>query len=157
VDLDLDSDESEPIAMIRMATEADVDAIVAMGRRFLASTIYRDLIAESPEQMQRLAEMFVRDTDKVTLVAEQDRKIVGMLLVLVHTHFVSGERMAGEVAWWVEPEYRGCGLKLLKAAEQWAREQGAVKFSMVAPSEDVECLYQRLGFTKVETAYQRTL
>lgn len=143
--------------MIRVGTIADVDAMVAMGQRFLAGTVYRELMAESPERMRTTALMFVTDTDKVALLAVQDRSIVGMLLALLHTHFLSGERMAGEVAWWTEPEARGTGLRLLRAAERWARENGAVRFQMIAPSPDVERIYQARHYAKVETTYQLTL
>jgi len=143
--------------MIRPATLADVPAMVDMGGRFLASTVYRDLMAHSPEQLNVLATMFVSDADKVALLAVEAERVTGMLLALLHTHFVSGERMAGEVAWWVEPDARGTGLRLLRAAEKWARENGAVKFQMIAPSPDVERIYQARHYAKVETTYQLTL
>ena len=131
--------------------------MVAMGGRFLASTIYRELLADSPRQMEVLATAFVNDPDKVALIAVDANRVTGMILVLLHTHFLSGEQMAGEVAWWVEPDARGTGLRLLRAAERWAREHGAVKFQMIAPTPDVERIYQARHYAKVETTYQLTL
>jgi GNAT superfamily N-acetyltransferase len=65
--------------------------------------------------------------------------------------------MAFEVVWWVEPEARGDGVRLLRAAEDWAIEQGIGKMQMVAPNERVGALYERMGYLPVETSYQRTL
>lgn len=144
--------------MIREGTIADVDAMVDMGHRFHAGTVYSGLMAESPDQMRKVATAFVSDSDKVALLAVIDGHIVGMLLALLHTHFLSGERMAGEVAWWVEPEARGTiGLRLLVAAERWARDRGATKIQMVAPTANVERIYKARKYEKVETTYQRSL
>jgi GNAT superfamily N-acetyltransferase len=81
-----------------------------------------------------------------------------MLALLIYPHPFSGETTAVELCWWMEPEHRGSGgLKLLRAAEQKAREAGATKLMLGAPSERTEELYQRLGLERVEVTYQRQL
>ncbi len=81
----------------------------------------------------------------------------GMIAMLAYDHPFSGERIAFEVVWWVDPEARGDGLRLLRAAEEWARDQGIKKMQMIAPNERVGVLYQRLGYLPVETSFQRSL
>jgi GNAT superfamily N-acetyltransferase len=93
----------------------------------------------------------------VILVSGSDATITGMIAMLAYDHPFSGERMAFEVVWWVEPEARGDGVRLLRAAEDWAMEQGIGKMQMVAPNERVGALYERLGYLPVETSYQRSL
>ena len=141
----------------RPATLMDVEGIVGMGRRFMAQTVYRGKLADNPAQLRALATHLIESVDGDVIVAEDDSGLVGMIAVLAYTHHMSGERIAGEVAWWVEPTRRGIGIRLLKDAERWAREKGATHLQMIAPSNDVEALYERLGYEPVERTYQRRL
>lgn len=141
----------------RFATRADLDAIVAMGRRFLAASSYRAHVAENPEQMRILAAMLIDGHESVIIVAEDASGLVGMIGLLLYDHPMSGARVCGELFWWVEPEKRGIGVRLLKDAERWAKAHGAFALAMIAPTPEVETLYERLGYQAVERAYQRAL
>lgn len=141
--------------MIRTATASDVPRLIEMGERFRSSSTYRKYLSGNSEQMRRFAEKII-DGDGL-LVSERSGKIVSMLGFVVFPHFMSGETTGGEVFWWVEPEHRGEGLKLLRAAEKCARSVGAKRFQMIAPSEDVEKLYELMGYEYVESTYQKML
>ena len=144
---------------IRPATLEDVPRLVAMGRRFLASSAYAGTIAENPAQMAACATALITAPDGVVLVAEGPGGLVGMLGLLIVSHALSGERVAGEVFWWVEPEARGDGLRLLRAAEAWACGRGATRIQMIAPRAvpAVGRVYARRGYAPIETLYSRTL
>jgi len=90
---------------------------------------------------------------------EQDGALVGMMALTTYTHPMNGDTIATEIVWWIQPEARGgrSALQLFKAGEAWAREQGATTFQMIAPSDQVGAFYERLGFTKIEVHYQRSL
>lgn len=141
--------------MIRLAVAADVPRLVEMGLRFRASSEYRRHVRENAAQMTSTATMLVERGGM--LVSERAGAVVGMLGYILFPHFLSGETVASEVCWWVEPEYRGEGLKLLRAAETHAKAAGAVHMHMIAPSDQVASIYQRCGYEFVEAAYQRTL
>ncbi len=141
----------------RRGTLADVDRIVAMGSRFVGETTYQALITPNPAQMAQTVSALMNSADGCVFVGESASALVGMIGMVMITHHVSGERVAGEVFWWVEPEHRGGGLKLLKAAERWAKEQQATAIQMIAPTPAVGQLYTRLGYAPVETTYQRAL
>lgn len=143
--------------MIRKATVDDVPRAVAMGVRFLADTAYHDSIATNPAQLADIAERLATRDDSVLFVSEQDGEIVGMIGAYIYAHPYSSEPFATELFWWVEPEHRGQGVRLLKQVQQWAATHGAVKLQVVAPNERVANVYERLGFAKVETCYQRSL
>lgn len=147
-------------AVIRRATREDVPAIVAMAARFRGETAYAGLVDENLEALEALARFLIEFG--VVFVAEKfGRVLVGMLAATVITHPISGERIASEVAWWVEPEYRGgtAGVRLLEAVEQWAVAQGARRFQMIAPTANARVgeLYRRRGYTEIETIWQREL
>lgn len=144
------------VTTVRFATAEDVPDMVAMGTRFLR-TIYAGLIVGDEATMTALAHGLLANPDGVWLLAERQGVLVGMLGGLAYRHPMSGEPTAAELCWWVQPEARGCGLRLLKRFEQWAREKGAVVLQMIAPTAETETLYQRLGFDRVEVTYQRRL
>lgn len=137
---------------------ADLDALVAMGQRFLAQSNYRRHLTENPAQMRMTAAQLIEAASGNVFVAEaDDGTLVGMLGVIVFPHHLSGDTTCGEVFWWVEPDRRGIGLRLLRAAEAWAKAQGATTLQLIAPSHEVETLYERLGFEAVERTYQKAL
>lgn len=129
--------------------------MVEMGRRFRKESSYGKLIADNPTKMAQLGIELIRQDG--LLVAERDGAIVGMFGYIVHEHFMSGEKVAGEVFWWTEPEARGDGLKLLKEAESRARAAGAKYIQMIAPTERVAKLYEHRKYEFVESAYQLAL
>lgn len=141
--------------MIRLACAADVPRLVEMGLRFRAETDYARHLVENPAQMAELAARLIA-SDGV-LVSERAGALVGMLGYVLFPHFLSGELVAGEVFWWVEPEHRGEGVKLLREAERRAKQRGALKLQMIAPNEKVGALYQRFGYSYVESTFQRSL
>lgn len=142
---------------IRRLDENDVPTVVDMGMRFLESADYREFIKGDPCRLEALIRATTITPGMSSWVAEQDGRLVGMLGMLTFYHPMSGEHVASEIAWWVEPEARGAGIKMLRVAEAWAKEQGATRLLMIAPNEHVETFYKRTGFARVEASYQRSL
>lgn len=143
--------------MIRRAQPEDMDRLIEMGKRFVEETSYRDLIRIDSERLAGTIAKVADSEDGAVLVSGSDASVTGMIAMVAYDHPYSGERTAFELVWWVEPEARGDGVRLLRAAETWAREQGCRHMQMVAPNERVGALYQRLGYSPVETSYQRSL
>lgn len=145
--------------MIRLALHADIPRAVAMGRRFIAETSYAGGLADNPGRLAETAARLIDGDDAVLYVAERDAAIIGMIGGYVYTHPYSDERFATELFWWTDPECRGAGIWLLKAFEQWARLQGVRALQVVAPrsNDRLGAIYERLGFTRVETCYQREI
>jgi len=135
----------------------DVPALVAMGRQFAQTEMYRDVLRENPDQMTVVATNLIEHESGTVLVLEREGVLVGMIGIVCTLHFLSGEMYAGEVFWWVTPEKRGDGVRLLKAAESWAIERGAKTLQMIAPTERVGQFYDRMGFARMETSYQKDL
>lgn len=146
-----------PVTTIREATESDVPAIVEMGRQFRNETVYASRLPENVEQITATARRIVASPDGTVLVADRDGVLIGMIGLLLFTHHFSGERTAGELCFWIDPAHRGHGVRLLYRAERWAREHGATTLQMIAPTPEVGALYTRLGFTEIETAFQKEL
>lgn len=143
--------------MIREATEQDIPRMVEMGRKFRAESSYAKHFADNPEALRSLGVKLLSSGGGI-LVAESNGELIGMLGFIVYDHFISGDKTAGEVFWWVEPDHRGtAGLKLLREAEKRSRNAGATWMQMIAPNDRVATLYGRLGYVFVESTYQRAL
>jgi hypothetical protein len=141
--------------MIRLATLEDVPRLVEMGLNFRGTTSYEKLLRENPSKMKELAEKLIQC--QALLVSERDGSLVGMLGFFIYDHFISGEKVAGEVFWWQEPGKRGDGLKLMKEFERIAKEAGAKQIQMVAPTDQVARVYKHMKYEFVEASYSRTL
>jgi GNAT superfamily N-acetyltransferase len=143
--------------MIREANEADIPRIQEMGSRSLREGPYKDLVGDNPEQTGKLALDVLKRG--MILVAEQDAKLVGLLGFIVFPHYFSGELTAGEVMWYVEPEFRQSwtALALLRAAERMARSFGAKYMQFTAPTAEVGRAYEALKYKQVEVSYQKAL
>ena len=154
------ADVSRGRMMIRRATAEDIPAIVTMAQTFAASPLYAAHVTVSVPHLTRLIASFLVNEDALALIAARDDgSLVGMIGMLICEHPVSGQRVATELAWWVDADTRGVGLgvKLLRAAEAWAAERGAEAMQMGAPTERVGEFYQAMGYARVETSYQRRL
>lgn len=141
---------------IRTAVAEDTPEIVAMAERFVAQTSYRNLIAIDPARVAETVRTLVAGSGAIFVAQRAGGDLVGMIALTVYDHPFSGDRVVSELAWWVEPGNRGrVGLWLLKRAEQWANEVGAVWLQMIAPTPEVEQMYERLAFVPIERSYQR--
>lgn len=126
-----------------------------MGQRFRKESSYAKHLRDNSEQMANLAKQMI--DAGTALVDERNGTIVGMLLYIIFDHFMSGDRMGIEVAWWMEPEHRGNGLRLVIEFKKRAKAAGAKFYQMISPNKDVEALYQYMGMWYVESAWQGEL
>jgi predicted N-acetyltransferase YhbS len=129
--------------VIRAAGEADLAAIAGLRRAWAEET-------GDPGFEARLAE-WLASPSRLVLLAESDAAVVGMVALTWYERMPrpgatpSGWAYLGQL--FVLPAFRGAGLgtALTAAAEEQAREWGAVRI-VLAPSEKSVPLYERAGF-----------
>lgn len=145
--------------MIRKAITKDVNGLIDLGMSFFVNSEYKQFVNAKEDCLRTMFESIIESEDGVWLVCEIGERLVGMIGVKLFQHPYSGDPYAYELAWWVEPEVRslGVGLKLLMAAEEWAKEHGALFMNMVAPNNSIERLYGRLGYSPVERYFQKSI
>lgn len=143
-------------ASIRLAVEADLLQLVTMAERFVTSPDYRGKLSVKPDQLGRFLLSIIVEKGRIW-VLDRSGTLTGAIGLLLYPHPMDGETTAVELFWWVNPEVRGEGLRLLRIAEDAAKESGAKRMQMIAPNERVAKLYERKGYERVETMYQRAL
>jgi len=144
--------------MIREAQESDIPRIVEMGSRSLKEGPYKDQVGDNPDITKQLAWDVISQKGRV-LIALEDGKIIGLLAFILFPHYFSSELTAGELMWYVLPEYRQSftAIALLRAAERMARELGAKRMQFTAPTDEVAAAYARLGYSQIEVSFQKEL
>jgi GNAT superfamily N-acetyltransferase len=146
--------------MIRPATLRDVPALVTLGGTFLASSIYGAHFTDQPDVMAALITHLITVPDGIVFVGDVDGQVVGAIGLLCAPHVWTGDRSCGECFWFVAPDARGSiGIRLLHAAEAWARSQDATSMQMVSPTgeERVATIYQHAGYVPLETGWVKAL
>ena len=145
--------------MIRLATLADVDALVTMGERFIASTPYQAHLRSNPVALRATAQKLIESPTGEIFVYTVGDAPAGMMGVGTFEHPMSGEQTAGELCWWVEPTHRATlgrvAFRLIDRFEAWAQEHQAAVVQLVAPTPEVGALYSRLNYVPIETTWQR--
>jgi GNAT superfamily N-acetyltransferase len=86
---------------------------------------------------------------------------IGAIGGFAYPDLYSGEIIATEFMWFVEPKHRGHGLDLYFEFEKWAKEKNAKRIRMthlckVMP-EGMKVLYSELGFEAIEVNYDKEL
>jgi GNAT superfamily N-acetyltransferase len=143
----------------KVATPEDFDAVYEMCQKFVKTTIYKDYFTE--EAMRPLAETFILSpiTEKVGLLAMDGDKPVGMLGGMINNFIFGNIKMAVEIAWWIEPEYRksGYGKELIEAFEFWAKKNGCAFVTMSFLEDKPAKFYENVGYSFAEKSYIKRL
>jgi GNAT superfamily N-acetyltransferase len=82
-----------------------------------------------------------------------------MFGAFLFAHPITGDIMASELCWWVDPVARGSRVStdLVKRAETWARENGAKWLEMIAPNDRVGWFYARQGYERTDIHFLKAL
>lgn len=148
------------MARIRPAVAHDIPLLVQMGMEFMRTVEPYATLWPSPDEarLSRLAAVMVASPDQDILVSESYGIPQGMIGLAGYEHPLTGQSMTQELFFWVSPLERGrTGIRLLRAAESWARARSSTALQMAAPSSEVSRLYLSLGYEKMETWYYKAL
>ena len=162
---------SDPLAVrIRRSTEADVGAMAAiylsMAEHHAALDPARYRVPDRDAVVARFrAELAAEEPDDLHLVAEVDGRVLGQLDAIAHPARGAGSmrvpRRGASIGIGVHESARGRGIgtALMRAAEDWAREQGleVLELDVAEPNADARRLYERLGYVPIAASLARRL
>jgi GNAT superfamily N-acetyltransferase len=93
----------------------------------------------------------------IVFALKKDERIIGGLGAIKMPDIHSGLLTAVETFWFVNPEDRGDGLKLLDAYEKWAEESGCKRVAIIHLADSfpevLEKIYRRRGYELIESHY----
>ncbi|HEU5015496.1 MAG TPA: GNAT family N-acetyltransferase [Roseiflexaceae bacterium] len=133
--------------IIRPATEADLPAILELAaERRKEYATYSPLfwrVAEDAAEQQApfFRNQRIQNPHALTLVAEDDQRIVGFVMATIHAappvYNPGGPVCSIDDFTVATPDlWRTVGEELVRAAKKWARERGAVLIVVVAGQQD---------------------
>lgn len=146
-----------PPTVIRDATHADIPVLLDMGARFAEATGLSDIIPFDAETVERLFIHLIESDDGILLVMDG-----GAVGALMFPAMINGNhRTAQELFWWVDPDKRGNGSRLVTALESTARERGAKSLIMSTigdlDREELARFYERRGYRPADRNFLRAL
>lgn len=144
--------------MIRKAISADKMQVLSMAKAFHEASGIP--IPFSAAAASVLFSATLVDADRLCLVYEHDGIARGVLAAVAAAHHLAPVKVASEIIWWIEPEWRGrCAMKMLALYEGWAAERGCQYVSMVGLGGDpaVSKFYARRGYQAVERHFMMPL
>lgn len=141
-----------PRTTIRVASEGDLDALVRL--LGLLFSIEADFKPDKRRQRRGLSLMLREPERRVVLVAERGGDVIGMVTVQLLVSTAEGAPSGLLEDMVVDEGARGAGVgrRLLLAAEQWARRQGATRLQLLADRTNLPALrfYRRLGWSDTQ-------
>ena len=136
-------------------TIEDIELLYPIAANFYSSSKF--LNGFMPVVFKQSWTTFLSSGLGVLFLLKNDNGIHGMLGGMKYPDPNSGELIATEFFWFVNPEKRGQGLKLLKAFESWAKEQECKKIIMVHLADlmpdRIKQIYEKSGYEMLETHY----
>lgn len=112
--------------MIRKATHADLPRLLELGAMMHAESRFR-VLRWNADKMGGLLSDLIHGEHGCVLVSEKGGVIVGGFVGVLLPHWCSDDRVANDLALFVDPEHRGgtSAARLVRAFVKWARENGA--------------------------------
>lgn len=148
------------VTELKIGTWLDFEDIESMLHKFISMTPYENITVDH-DKVRAMISDFLGDngTTKIIVLAVENDKTIGMIVGATSEPLFSTEKMACEMAWWVDPDHRNSrvGFKLIEAYEYWANKVGC-KFVQLCSMEDdygkrLDKFYTRRGFKLYESAY----
>ena len=141
----------------------DVEQMVELGAKMHKEGAY-NFLPYSKVKTRELGKKFKDWQYGNMWVAESDGKIIGMYIAFITEYFFCYEKICQDFLLYVDPKYRNnskIAIKLIKMAEEWAKEKGAKEFcpasSMALSSDKVEKLYNFMKFETVGHLFKKRL
>lgn len=148
---------------IREYELTDVESLVKLGKQMHSEGAY-SFLPYSKQKCRDLGKK-IKLVDSANIwVAEKDGEIIGMYIAVVTEYFFNFEKIAQDYLLYIKPEHRKelkIPIRLIKKAEVWAKEQGAVEFcpgsSMNISNGKLEKLYNFMKFKTVGHLFKKRL
>lgn len=147
--------------MIKIATPADFDKVKELSTNFFYASPYKDMPLEEDKQTELIEDLMEKyPYHGMIACMHVDNEVQGIIAGCTSEILFSRSKIATELVWWVEPDYRKTkgSLLLLDCFEYWAEKvAGADIVQMVALEDDsigtISRFYTRRGYTPVERGF----
>lgn len=134
---------------LKLCNTQNVDDIVSLCQHFQDASRYQFPFAQ--EFVQRQVSDLLSKENCLTLGLFHEDRLVGVLIGLSTIHPFFNVPFAGELIFWIEPEYRGSkkAIEMIQAYEYWAvNKMNCQMVTMDNQADSLDVLYEKLGYKK---------
>jgi GNAT superfamily N-acetyltransferase len=148
---------------LRFGSLNDIDTIIAMADKLHKRSVYHSLSLDLKKVRAGLERFIVEgQSNFLVLVSEDNGKPVGILVAYAYEPIFSQDRVAIEVLWFLEDEYRKStrGVEMADAFEYWAKMIGCklAQYGYLSSADPgMQKFYERRGMKMVEMVYHKEL
>lgn len=141
--------------MLRIANYKDFDGLKRMALSFFYASPYSTLGIDDTRVEELVHAFLVSPRSEKIVFVYEDNGLHAMLAGAKDRNLFNNHRMAGELVWWIDPEYRKGGLadQMRKAFEYWANDCQLV--TLVDVMGNLDTYYKRKGYERRETTYAK--
>lgn len=150
--------------MLKLATPADEDVLFSLIANFFNGTQYSSELFDETKIRHLIRYCSDLSKPESTLIVWVDNdEVVGLIAGQITEHVFNSNRVATELAWWVEPRFRKteAAHQLLGAFEYWAEMNRCTRVQMLSLQNDyskaLERFYKRQGYVPAETSYVKEI
>jgi predicted N-acetyltransferase YhbS len=144
--------------VIRHLNPEDKDQFISLIEAFFKERLEIDGEQFDIDNASKTFDLMIGMESVLALVAEQDGKIVGTIVGMIGDVLFGKGRMAQEMVWYVYPQNRGCGIRLIKSFESIAKDLGCDSLLMWGMQNDKSNdYYIRSGYKHIQNSYQKRI
>ena len=114
------------MADTRIATLADIDALIALGAVMHAESPRFSRYGFMPERLRESLQWVIEGNGRIW-IAEQGGEVLGVFVAVVHKHYACDLLHVSDLALYVYPQHRGgtTAIRMIRQFLAWAKEIGA--------------------------------
>lgn len=149
---------------LKLLETKDTPRFVELCHNFHKNSPFKDLVFDG-EKVAALAKRIVSGDklDSIIITMADEVDLQGFIVGVVSETPFGQEKVALEMAWWVEPEHRGSrkSYELLLAYKEWAKKVGCTViqtgFLEGYSPEILDKVYTKMGMVKHERSYMEVI
>ena len=150
--------EAVEAPVIRQAMTEDAADVLALLRRLVTTSHYTQGVAFNEDHVAGVVAGLLADPSAAIVVAGEGGTLIGVIGLKQYDDLISGESLAAQIFWYVEPSHRhGVGVTLLSTAEEWAASRGVQRIQMMEAEPKFASLYMRRGYAPGPRVWERSL
>lgn len=149
--------------IVRQYRAEDWSSILRLINQLMSeSPVYQNIKLDM-DKLRLLAHAALEYKDWLVAVAEDHDRIIGFLGLFCEEHFFAKEKFCGDLAFYVEPEWRGTSAapRLLRFGEGWAIGRGAREIRLGITTkinpDKAGSFYNKCGYLPLGLLYRKRL
>lgn len=144
--------------MIRPLESRDKDQFIGLMKLFFKERLEQDGAEFCQESAEKQFDILFNTPGIHGIIDDKDGVVVGAIILTIGPVLFGKGLLMQELVWYVHPQHRGSGVKLMLSAEQFAKEQHCDNLIMCGMEGDSSnAFYIKRGYKLLQNNYQKRM